>query len=152
MQVADVVDALDGTGAELVGGADHQQTTHEWWNKRRSVFDVVASELVAREAGAGDPQAAQERLAVLATIPLLDVKEEARSLAKELVILGAVPPEAAEDALHIAIAATSGVDYLLTWNLRHMANATMRTRIEEVCRLSGYRPVVICTPDALLED
>ncbi|SRR5712692_1679039 len=132
--------------------AGHQQTTHDWWRMCRDRFDLVASQLVVREARAGDPDAAQERLDVLATMSLLEVSEEALTLARELLKAGAVPEQAAEDALHIAIAVTNGVEYLLTWNCKHLANATMRTTIEEVCRTAGYAPVVICTPEELLED
>jgi predicted nucleic acid-binding protein len=68
-----------------------------------------------------------------------------------LVASGAVPEKASADALHIAIAVTSDVDCLVTWNCRHLANATIRARIEEVCLAAGYRPVIICTPEELLE-
>ena len=111
----------------------------------------MASQLVVREARAGDSRAAQERLERLAALTLLEVTEEAVSLAQELLSAGAVPEKAAEDALHLAIAATNGVEYLLTWNCKHLANATMRTKIEDVCRLAGYEPVIICTPEELLE-
>lgn len=84
-------------------------------------------------------------------IPLLAATELALVLARSLVGAGAVPEEAAEDALHIAIAVANGVDYLLTWNCRHLANAAMRQRIENVCEAQGYRPVVICTPEELME-
>lgn len=77
---------------------------------------------------------------------------EALALARELIKAGAVPEQAAEDALHIAIAVTNGIEYLLMWNCKHLANATMRTTIGEVCRTAGYAPVVICTPEELLED
>ena len=112
---------------------------------------MVASQLVVREASAGDSRAAQERLEKLATLTLMEVTEEAVSLAQELLSTGAVPEKAAEDALHLAIAVTNGVEYLLTWNCKHLANATMRTKIEDVCRSAGYEPVIICTPEELLE-
>ena|SRR5712691_941861 len=131
--------------------AGHQQTTHEWWQTCRGRFDLVASQLVVQEVGAGDPQAAQERLNVLATLTLLEVTEEAMALAQELLATRAVPEKAAEDALHIAIAVTNGVEYLLTWNCKHLANATIRAKSEEVCRSAGYEPVIICTPEELLE-
>lgn len=131
--------------------AGHQQTTHDWWQTYRDRFDLVASQLVVQEASAGGPEAARERLDVLATLTLLEVTEEASALAQELVKAGAVPEKAAEDALHIAIAVTNGVEYLLTWNCKHLANATMRTKIEEVCRSAGYEPAIICTPEELLE-
>lgn len=132
--------------------AGHQKITREWWQTCREKFDVVASQLVVREASAGDPQAAQERLDRLTTLPLLEVTAEARSLAQELLATGAVPKKAAEDALHLAIAVTNGMEYLLTWNCKHLANATMRTKIEEICRAAGYEPVIICTPEELLEE
>jgi len=131
--------------------AGHQQITHEWWQTCRDKFDLVASQLVFQEASAGDPGAAQERLEVLGKLVLLEVTEQALSLAQEFIRAGAVPEGAAEDALHLAIAVTNGVEYLLTWNCRHLANALMRTKIEEVCRSLGYDPVVICTPEELLE-
>jgi len=106
---------------------------------------------VVREASAGDSRAAQERLDSLATVTLLEVTEEAVALAQELLTAGAVPEKAAEDALHLAIAVTNGVEYLLTWNCKHLANATMRTKIEDVCRSAEYEPVIICTPEELLE-
>ena len=131
--------------------AGHKKITRDWWQTCRKRFDVVASQLVVREASAGDSRAAQERLAKLATLTLLEVTEEAVLLAQELVSTGAVPEKAAEDALHLAIAVTNGVEYLLTWNCKHLANATMRTKIEDVCRSAGYEPVIICTPEELLE-
>lgn len=88
---------------------------------------------------------------VLDTLTLLEITEPARDLARQLVIGAALSAKAAEDALHLAIAATNGVEYLVTWNCRHLANATMRARIEEVCRDAGYQPPMICTPEELVE-
>ena len=131
--------------------AGHQKITRDWWQTDRDKFGLMASQLVVREASAGDPQAAKERLEQLTTLTLLEVTEEAMTLAQELLTTGAVPEKAAEDALHLAIAVTNGVEYLLTWNCKHLANATMRTKIEDVCRSAGYEPVIICTPEELLE-
>ena len=97
------------------------------------------------------PEAARARLDILETLPLLDATGPAVELTETLLDRGAVPRTAAEDAAHIAIAAANGVDYLVTWNFRHIANATMRSRIEDVCRRSGYGPPVICTPSELVE-
>ena len=88
---------------------------------------------------------------VLDSITLLDATEEAAELALQLIESGAISEKAAEDAGHIAIAVTNGVDYLVTWNCRYIANATMRSQIERVCRKSGYEPTIICTPDELME-
>jgi len=131
--------------------AGHQQITHEWWDTCRRGYELCASQLVLREAGAGDPQAAQDQLAILATMVLLETTAEALALAKVLLQAGALPAKAGDDALHIAIAASQGVPYLLTWICRHMANATMRPLIESVCAGKGYKAPIICTPEELLE-
>ncbi len=129
----------------------HQQITHEWWDSRRGNYELCASRLVFQEAAAGDPQAAQERLEVLQSMTLLETTAAALALAKELVQAGALPEKAAGDALHIAIAATQGVPYLVTWNCRHLANATMRPLIESVCAGNGFKAPIICTPEELME-
>ncbi len=131
--------------------AAHQQITHDWWDYRRKDYELCVSQLVLREAGDGDPQAAQERLDVLATMTLLEIPENAVTLAEELVRAGALPAKAENDALHIAIAATHGVPYLLTWNCRHMANAAIRGQIETICARKGYKAPAICTPEELME-
>ncbi len=135
---------------DMVVGA-HQQITHEWWDTRRQSYELCVSQLVRKEAGAGDSQAAQERLEVLKTMTLLETSAEALDLARELIQAGALPAKAADDALHIAVAATNGIPYLLTWNCRHLANATMRPVIENVCAGMGLKAPIICTPEELLE-
>jgi len=129
--------------------AGHQQSTHEWWDNCRGDYQLCTSELVFEEAGGGDPQAAQERLDKLKAMVLLETRQEALELAEELVRAGALPAKASDDALHIAIAAHQEIPYLLTWNLRHMANATMRPLIETVCAIRGYKAPIICTPEEL---
>ena len=131
--------------------AAHQQLTHDWWDKCRANYELCASQLVVREAGVGDAEAAQERLAVLAAMTMLDITDEGTTLAEELVKAGALPTTAQADALHIAIAATHGIPYLLTWNCRHMANATMRPFIEAGCAARGFAAPIICTPEELME-
>lgn len=131
--------------------AGHQQTTHEWWDTRRHSYELCASQLVLREAAAGDPQAAQERLEILNAMTLLETTAEALALAKQLLQAGALPANAADDALHIAIAAANGVSFLLTWNCRHLANALMRPTIESACASAGVKAPIICTPEELLE-
>ena len=131
--------------------AGYQQVTREWWTNARDRFELVASELVVKEARAGDAQAARARVELLESVTLLDATEDAVALTRKLLDLGAVPRKAADDAAHIAIAVTNGVDYLVTWNFRHIANAAMRSRIESVCRSVGYQPTTICTPNELME-
>jgi hypothetical protein len=130
--------------------AGHQQVTHEWWDTRRANYELCVSQLVLDEAGAGDAQAAQERLMVIQSMLVLETTAEALELAKELLQAGALPAKAADDALHIAVAATKAIPFLLTWNCRHLANAVMRPMIEAVCKAKGFKAPIICTPEELL--
>jgi hypothetical protein len=93
---------------------------------------------------------AQKRLEALDGIPLLSVTPEAVTLARALVEKGPIPEKADVDALHIAVAAVHGMDYLLTWNCKHIANAEMQIGIGKLCRAAGFEPPVICTPEELL--
>ena len=130
--------------------AAHQQLTIDWWENRSADFDLYVSQLVVREASAGDEDAAKKRLNVIEQIPLLELNEEALTLAYSLVEDGPLPAKASEDSLHIAVATVHGMDFLLTWNCKHIANAEMRNLITEVCRSQGYEPPITCTPEELL--
>jgi hypothetical protein len=130
--------------------AAHQQITREWWERRRNEFEVFISQAVVRECQAGDAVAATDRMEVLRDLPLLEQTEEATALAETLLEQVPLPERAAVDALHIAITTVHGIDYLLTWNCTHIANAMLRGQIESVCRASGYEPPAICTPEELL--
>ncbi len=123
----------------------NQQVTRDWWRRRRA-FDLFISQTVIEEVSAGDPEAAGRRLAFLDGLPILDASPDAYLLATELVGKAALPAKAATDALHISIAVVNGMDFLLTWNCTHIANATLRGKIEFLCRLAGYSPTIICTP------
>lgn len=129
--------------------AGRQQITRDWFAHGAQAYELFVSQLVIREASSGEEEAARERLALVEGIPLLAVTDAVGELAARLVEERAVPRKAAEDALHIAVAAVHGVDFLLTWNCRHIANAIMRGAIERACREAGYEPPVICTPEEL---
>jgi predicted nucleic acid-binding protein len=131
--------------------AAHQRLTIDWWDNRRTDFNLFISEVVVAECRKGDPQAAAERLEVLQDIPMLDLLPAAQSLAEELLAQVPLPEKATTDALHIAIAAVHKMNYLLTWNFSHIANETLRGRIEEVCKTCGYVPPRISTPSGLME-
>ena len=131
--------------------AANQSTTIEWWDTRRPHFELFVSELVTAEACLGDPEFAQRRLGAIEALPKLAVTEAVRELAKKLVSEGPIPDTAEMDAYHIAVAAVNGMEYLLTWNCTHIANAVMRPRIEEICRQQGFEPPIICTPQELME-
>jgi len=131
--------------------AAHQQITHEWMSVHRDSYQIFVSQLVVREASAGDENAVKRRLAILQGLELLALTDEAADLARALIVRGAVPRQSVEDSLHIAVAAAHGMNYLLTWNCRHIANATMRSRIVSVCWSCGYEPPIICTPEELID-
>lgn len=130
--------------------AANQQISHEWWERRHLDFELVASRYVWVEAALGDPQAAAQRLALLANVTELPLSAEVQGLAEVLCVLGALPAKARIDALHVAAAAVAKVEYLLTWNCTHIANAETLPRIEAVCREQGFEPPRISTPLELL--
>lgn len=146
-----VVSYLTGRPARDVIVAGRQALTVEWWETRRSRFDLYVSTVVVAEAEDGDPAAVQRRLAALSGIPAVAVSDEAKVLARQLVDGGPMPEEYPEDALHIAVCALNGIDYLLTWNCTHLANASIRRQVELCLEQAGYRCPIICTPEELME-
>jgi hypothetical protein len=131
--------------------AANQQVTQEWWQDRREKFELYVSQLVEQEISSGDAEAVSKRQQTLATCSFLDITLESVQLAEKLMNEQAIPKQFPEDALHIAVATVSGMDYLLTWNFKHIANAARRASVELVCRLNGYEPPVICSPMELME-
>ncbi len=130
--------------------AGHQATTRDWWDTRLSRFRVFVSQIVLDEAAAGDVRMAKTRLAVLKSFPLLDLRDDASELARALIESGPLPRKAVGDALHIALAAIHGMDFLVTWNCTHIANAEMTAQIAGICHDHGLECPVICTPEALM--
>jgi hypothetical protein len=131
--------------------AANQETTREWWQTRRERFDLYVSAVVVGEAQRGNPGLASARIEIVRGLPLAQVTPEAVDLAAALIAGAGVPKKANEDALHIAIAAASGLDYLLTWNCTHIANAVTIPRVNAICRARGFEPPLIYTPQELME-
>lgn len=131
--------------------AANQETTREWWESRRDRFDLYVSAVVIGEAQRGDPALAAARMLVLQGLNIAQVTPAALELAAALIAGAGVPKKANEDALHIAIAATNGLDYLLTWNCTHIANAVTIPRVNSICRARGFEPPLIYTPQELME-
>jgi predicted nucleic acid-binding protein len=131
--------------------AAHQQVTRDWWETRSS-FDIYISQFVLDEAQAGHAEAAERRLSALREAALLELTPEAGRLATEILRQGGMPAKAYIDAVHVALAAVHGLDYLLTWNCAHIANAILRARVESICRATGFEPPVICTPIELVKE
>jgi hypothetical protein len=130
--------------------AGRQQITRDWWDERRGAFQLYISQLVIDEVGAGDPAAARDRLRVLQDLPLLDITFEVAELAASMLASGTIPGKAATDAAHIAIAAVHGMDFLVTWNCVHIANATIAKSLASICRAHACECPVICTPEELM--
>ena len=129
--------------------AAHQQITREWWEDREQ-FELYTSQVVLDEAGDGDPEAARLRLQALSGISILKATEEEKTFSRKFIAPGLLPEKAAFDALHIAISAMNGIDYLLTWNCAHIANGVTRQDVEETCRINGYKASLLCTPEELM--
>jgi|SRR5688572_13745783 len=125
--------------------AAHQRLTQRWWQERRSLFSLFMSELVLTEAGAGDAEAAERRLAIAAGIPSLSIVPPVEELALRIIQHAQLPARAAADTIHVAVAAVHRIDYLLTWNVRHIANAEVRRAVEAACHAGGFTPPVLCT-------
>ena len=129
-----------------------QMQARDWWRIERPRFDLVTSQLVINEASAGDPEAAADRLRLLDGVPLIPITDEVREIADALVSASLIPQKAAADALHVASAAFAGVEYLLTQNCRHIANAHILPRVYAILADRGYSGLLICTPAEFLGD
>lgn len=132
--------------------AARQQITHQWWNNQRQHYDLCISQTVLDEAASGDIEAARRRLPFLQNLPLLDLTEAVNDVAKAIMDSRLLPERATRDAIHIAIASVHGIDILLTWNCRHIANAAIMKELGEVIAQCGYELPILCTPEELLGD
>jgi hypothetical protein len=129
--------------------AAHQLSTKQWW-ETRDQFELFVSSVVIQECEKGDPLATDLRLKALQGIPVLLANEYHEKFLNEMIAELKLPSKAEADAGHIALAAIYGMDYLLTWNCKHIANATLRLKIVKVCERAGLICPMICTPDQLI--
>ena len=132
--------------------AARQKITSDRWPRIQHEFDCYVSALVVQEAQGGDVEAAAARVGVITGLPVLQIGEDAERLAESLVTDGPIHRDKIEDALHIALAACNGIDYLLTWNFTHIHNAQMEVAIRQIVEQHGYQCPVICSPDELIGD
>jgi hypothetical protein len=146
-----VISYLTARPSKTILGAAHQQLTQSWW-ERRFDYDLFISQSVRQECAAGDQDAAKRRLAVIEDLDVLAVTEGMISLAEALIAQQLIPATAIEDSLHIAIATMHHVDFLLTWNCRHIANPIIQEGIAEYLEQQGLLLPIICTPEELLGD
>ncbi|MBF0435213.1 MAG: type II toxin-antitoxin system VapC family toxin [Magnetococcales bacterium] len=132
--------------------AAHQQITHEWWSQRREMYDLFVSDLVIQEVRRGDTSAAERRMDVLRGLKRLVINGQVRSLVKDFIQECCLPARAKEDTVHVALAAVHGMDYLLTWNCKHIANSLTRQKVTDSCRSHGLKAPIISTPEELPEE
>ncbi len=132
--------------------AARQANTRAWWDSGCSGFELFTSQETLDETARGESGMAEDRLALIRGLPVLAVSETAGELAKRLLAKGLVPLKAASDAIHIAVACAHGMDYLVTWNFKHIANPYIRERLRQAVLDFGLTLPVICTPEELLND
>ena len=126
-----------------------QERTRLWW-EYRDRFELFISKTVVEEIQLGDQKAARLRLEIVEGISVLPRSDQVELLARVFVSAGAVPPIAVFDAYHIISAAIHQMDYLLTWNQKHIANPLKRCQMEELIRGFQLKPSLIITPENLL--
>jgi hypothetical protein len=136
-------------GDPIVAG--RQTVTRQWWPSAVAKYHLFVSKVVADECSSGDPEAARERLAILDSLDFVAASTRVDDLARELMKGFAVPVTEPRDAVHISLAAVNGLEYLVSWNFKHIVNPTTRSAIERVCLDAGFVPPMICTPDELME-
>ena len=128
-----------------------QEATRAWWNEQRRYFRIFTSVFTLAEASLGDPLLAAKRLATLEGIPTLDIPDDFGALEGELIQLFQLPAKAATDASHLGLAIVHKMDYLLTWNCTHLANAVLQKELMDYCGYHHLHVPVICTPETLIK-
>ena len=130
--------------------AAHQQITLEWWETRRDDFAIFISQFVLDEVGAGDPDASRKRLDAIKGFKQLDITDDVTKLASNIIASGVITKNSPTDAAHIAVAAIHGMQFLMTWNCAHIANAEISSIVEKICKNQGFECPIICTPEELM--
>ncbi|MCL1464782.1 type II toxin-antitoxin system VapC family toxin [Argonema galeatum] len=131
--------------------AANMEVTRDWWESRRGNFTLYISQAVLKEVALGDAEIAAQRLEILHGFPLLELNQAVEDLAAQFLTRSNLPPKANVDAIHIAAATVHGLDYLLTWNCKHIANAQIQGKLAEISLDFGYELPILCTPYELLE-
>ena len=129
-----------------------QEVTKQWWDNGFSGCDIFISQETLDEAAKGDLSFAAKRLALIGNLPVLEITDRVDELAILLVERKIVPAHVVSDAVHIAIASVYQMDFLVSWNFKHIVNPRILHRLREIVQSFGERLPVICTPEDLLED
>lgn len=131
--------------------AGHQEATRELWPEFANKYETYISALVYDEAGKGDQSQAKMRLAAIEPFPMLDIDDEAKSLAEKIIAQRGIPAKYPEDALHIAVASVNGIEVVVTWNFAHLNNPFTRRAVRRIVEDERYICPEICSPEELLE-
>lgn len=129
--------------------AARQQLTHDWWSLQRQQHELFTSQVCLDEAAQGEAEMAARRLQLLAPLARLPATEPVEALTLQF-LCGVLPPAADRDAAHIALATVHGMDILLSWNCRHIANAAIQNRLRRITEAAGFTLPVLCTPEELM--
>jgi predicted nucleic acid-binding protein len=146
-----VVSYLTAKPSRDIMVAGHQEATRELWPELSDKYETYISALVFEEARKGDPDQAQMRIEAIEPFPMLDIDDEARTLAQKIITGKGIPAEYPEDALHIAVAAVNGIEVVITWNFAHLNNPFTRKMVRQIIEGEGYGCPEICSPEELLE-
>jgi len=147
-----IVSYLQSRPSGQVVAAARQLLTHTWWTTERHQYELVTSQYVLDEAADGDAAVARRRLDSLNGIPILPLHQPILEIAEEILRRAILPRSASVDALHLAMVAHHQVEYLLTWNCTHIANARILPKVFDVLDRAGLTRPIICTPEELLTD
>ena len=134
--------------------ASRQRATQRLWQDYVDRFEFVISRIVREEIAQGDATAARLPFDAVSSLTVLEMLPEADMLAQKLIDDGALPRNSVPDAQHIAIAIATahGVEYLISWNHKHIVNEHKREHINKVCIEAGFNPTTLCTPIELMEE
>jgi len=146
-----VVSYLTAKPSRDIMVAGHQEATRELWPELSAKYETYISALVFEEVRKGDPDQAQMRIEAIEPFPMLDIDDEARTLAQKIITGKGIPVEYPEDALHIAVAAVNGIEVVITWNFAHLNNPFTRKMVRQIIEGEGYGCPEICSPEELLE-
>jgi hypothetical protein len=132
--------------------AAYQQITRQWWDSQLHYYHPFTSDFVLEEISKGDPKLSKERLNTIQKFGKLPVTDDVIELGERYLKQVSIPRKASLDAFHLAISVIHGMDFVLSWNFRHMANAFVRRKLEFINSEIGIQTPTICTPEELIRE
>jgi hypothetical protein len=127
----------------------YQKISRKWWKESLFKYDPYISQAVIDEIKRGDKKAALRRLNAVEGIELADISLETYQLSTNYFEILDIPEKARLDTLHIACAVLNELDYIVSWNFKHIANVRTREKISTYNAIRGLKNPMICTPEEL---